>query len=82
MEYRKNRKTPDVMLLTNNQRKMHGVPMWRKKRTRRKDTIHGARQTKRSRHFGSIVTENRRNLCARTNTGGKPQRGMGKPKGI
>ena len=31
MEYRKNRKTPDVMLLTNNQRKMHGVPMWRKK---------------------------------------------------
>lgn len=36
MEYRKNRKTPDVMLLTNNQRKMHGVPMWRKKNKKKR----------------------------------------------
>ena len=42
MEYRKIEKTPDVMLLTNNQRKMHGVPMWRKK-NKKKDTIHGAK---------------------------------------
>lgn len=36
MEYRKNRKTPDIMLLTNNQRKMHGVPMWRKKNKKKR----------------------------------------------
>lgn len=36
MEYRKNRKTPDVMLLANNQRKMHGVPMWRKKNKKKR----------------------------------------------
>lgn len=45
MEYRKNRKTPDVMLLTNNQRKMHGVPMWRKKEQEEKIlyTVRGRR---------------------------------------
>lgn len=29
-------KLPDIMFLTNNQRKMHGLPLWRKKDKRRR----------------------------------------------
>lgn len=47
------------MMLTNNQRKMHGLPLKRKK-TRRKENLQDARWRKQLKHFWNIAIKNRR----------------------